>query len=234
LTLATRDLDAHDASSTKDNTDSTKDLKKELKARVQALNDQAAAYQDPPLVFDCVWFHDGKHWRGVIDVDEQGILEKYPLLTDYHLEHQYYCFGKDSMLNFTLNFYDEGETMSIVTTSGSHGTHVAAITAAYFESQPELNGVAPGAQIVSLKIGDNRLGSMETGTGLVRAAIELSRLKVDLANMSYGEAFSVSEVGRFIEIIRDDCVNKSNLVFVTSAGNAGVCFSCYVLDFSLH
>lgn len=54
------------------------------------------------------------------------------------------------------------------------------------------DGVAPGAKIMSFTIGDGRLGSMETGVGLVRAIIKVMDLcnsgkKVDVINMSYGE-----------------------------------------------
>ena len=35
--------------------------------------------------------------------------------------------------------------------------------------QPELNGVAPGVEIVSLTIGDNRLNALETHQALMRA-----------------------------------------------------------------
>lgn len=45
---------------------------------------------------------------------------------------------------------------------------------------------AAGAQIISCKIGDSRLGSMETGTGLVRALAAAMDHKVDLVRMMRG------------------------------------------------
>jgi tripeptidyl-peptidase-2 len=44
-----------------------------------------------------------------------------------------------------------------------------------------------GTQIISCKIGDSRLGSMETGTGLVRALAAVMEAGADIINMSYGE-----------------------------------------------
>ena len=83
----------------------------------------------------------------------------------------------------------DGKLLTIVVDSGSHGTHVAGIVAAHFEDEPQMSGVAPGAQILACKIGDGRLGSAETGTGLVRALIACQKAGCDLINLSFGEPF---------------------------------------------
>lgn len=59
--------------------------------------------------------------------------------------------------------------LSLVCVSGTHGTHVAAIIGGQVPESPELNGVAPGVEIVSLKIGDTRLQGLETHQALMRA-----------------------------------------------------------------
>lgn len=54
-------------------------------------------------------------------------------------------------------------------------------------AQVHTQHVRAGAQIISCKIGDSRLGGMETMPGLARAIAAVISHKADLINMSYGE-----------------------------------------------
>ncbi|KAG0231413.1 tripeptidyl-peptidase II Tpp2, partial [Actinomortierella wolfii] len=200
-------------------------VKDDYNAQLDALKDAMKNYNDPGPVYDCVVFHDGNVWRAAIDAKESGDLRDAPLLTDFKTERQYATFSNQDKCNYSVNIYDDGNMLSIVVIAGSHGTHVAAISAAYHPEEPALNGVAPGAQIVSIKIGDSRLGSMETQHALTRAVKVMIDDKCDLANMSYGEASSFANLGRFIELVREEVVGRHGCIFVSSAGNAGPAIS---------
>jgi hypothetical protein len=126
-----------------------------------------------PMV-DAVVFHDGRVWRACL-IDEDGVAG--PAMASFREDGQfndgsgrsprYATFGASALCNYSFTVYDAGNTLSVVVPSGTHGTHVAAIAAAHFPAQPELSGLAPGAQLVSIKIGDSRLATMETGPGLM-------------------------------------------------------------------
>jgi len=203
------------------------DEKKELERQVELID--SVSYKDVGPIHDVVaWQEQAPEsseseptlvWKVAVDVNEDGDLTRSKVLGDYAVDRTWNSFP-ESNLNYSVKVYDNGNVVTLVTNAGSHGTHVAGIVAAHFPDQPELNGVAPGAQIVSVKIGDSRLGSMETGSSLVRGLILAQALKVDLINMSYGEPTSNPDQGRISALLKD-CIEKSGITFVGSAGNNG-------------
>jgi len=200
--------------------------KKDLEKRISHLQNLMNAFEDPGPILDVISWHDGNTWRAVVcsgDEDAED-LSQLRAMAAYKEEFEYGTFSNEDLMNYSLNFYDNGDIVSVVTTAGSHGTHVCGIVGAYHEDEPELNGVAPGAQFISVKIGDSRLGSMETGPGLVRGLIAAKEAGCDLINMSYGEPTSMSNSGRFVRYAKK-LVNEHNVVFVSSAGNAGPALS---------
>ena len=196
----------------------------ELEERIKQLEGLQRGYDDPGPIYDCVVFHDGEDWRAAIDTDEDGDLGDEKLLTNFRKEREYGTFSDLDLLNFAVNIYDEGDTLSIVVDCGAHGTHVAGIVAANYPDQPELNGIAPGAQIVSVKIGDTRMGSSSMGTGETRGLIAVLQNKCDLINMSYGGPTSEPNEERSAKLY-SEIVNKHGVIFVASAGNSGPALS---------
>ncbi|XP_031554866.1 tripeptidyl-peptidase 2-like [Actinia tenebrosa] len=192
----------------------------ELQSKIEALNTLEKKFCDCGSVLDCIVFHDGTTWRACVDTSENGDLQSCTLLSSFRESGEFATFGKEDLLNYSITVFDDGNTLSIVTNGGTHGTHVASIAAGYSADDPALTGVAPGAQIVSVKIGDSRLDTMETGSSMIRGLIATIELKCDMINMSYGEAAKWPNAGRVIDLM-NELVNEHGVVFVTSAGNNG-------------
>ncbi|KAK1289335.1 hypothetical protein QJS10_CPB18g01565 [Acorus calamus] len=204
--------------------------REDLQNRLDFLKKQADCYDDKGPVIDAVVWNDGAVWRVAIDTQsfegdsKLGKLAEFVPLTNYRFERQYGIFSKLDACSFVTNVYNEGNLLSIVTDCSNHGTHVAGIAVAFHLKEQLLNGVAPGAQIISCKIGDGRLDSRSTGTGLIRALTAAVEHKCDLINMSYGGSTLLPNYGCIIDLI-NEVVDKHRLVFIGSAGNTGPALS---------
>ncbi|KAK4306052.1 hypothetical protein Pmani_022096 [Petrolisthes manimaculis] len=197
--------------------------KEDAEARVTHLNTLEKKYKDLGPAYDCVVYHDGEVWRACIDTSEKGELESGIHIGEYRLTHEWAPLTAVDRYNVSINVHNDGNVLEIVGMCSSHGTHVASIAAANFPDNPERNGIAPGAQIISITIGDNRLNSMETGTALARAMIrvmENPHYSIDVINISYGEHAHWSDSGRLGELAHE-VVNKYGISWVASAGNHG-------------
>ncbi|XP_044020581.1 tripeptidyl-peptidase 2 isoform X2 [Aphidius gifuensis] len=222
LAEATRKLQEFELKNPNPTSIQDKLIKDELESRVDVLQSGEKKYQDAGPTYDCVVFNDGKNWKACIDTSEEGNLESGILLGEYSLTQEYAPLTQQDQLNISINIHEDGNILEIVGVCASHGTHVASIAAANFPENKELNGVAPGAQIISLTIGDNRIDPMETGTALVRAMIWIMKnnKKVDVINMSYGEQANWTNTGRLYELI-NEVVDKYGVTWVAAAGNFG-------------
>lgn len=195
---------------------------KETEAQLAALDQLKSSYDDVGPILDCVVFRPeegkGEQWA-LLDTSEQGTFEKDRPLHAYHHKQEWAVFSEESLMSYSVNFYDD--VLSIVTCSGTHGTHVAGIVAAHFPDNPVLDGLAPGAQIVSMQIGDTRLSSLETSQSFMRAMSEAIRLKVDCINISFGEDSHLANCGPVMDYMRDKVIRKHYITVVSSAGNNG-------------
>lgn len=103
-------------------------------------------------------WNDGTHNRVAIDTSdmyelgsEEGLLADFTPLTDFDIERQFGTFSAVDACNFGVHVYPDSagvpEVLSIIVDAGSHGTHVAGITAAHHPNDPVLNGIAPGKRL---------------------------------------------------------------------------------------
>lgn len=101
----------------------------ELEAKKELLGEVGKSWSDLGPVYDCVLFQDSKGtWRAVLDKEESGDLTNAKVLADYAVEFEFDTFSKEDLLNYSVKIYDNGNVLSVVANSGSHGTPVRNLT----------------------------------------------------------------------------------------------------------
>lgn len=174
-------------------------------------------------------------WICVIDRDADGHLDDEDLLRDYATDFDQFTMQDAStrdareVLGIGLDLTGDGAPkLAFHHDDGGHGSHVAGIAAGYgVHGQEGLNGVAPGAWVISCKLGDNTLSGGATVTESMKKCYEyIGKLqeKYDVpvvVNMSFGIGSEI-EGDASMEAWLDDWLDdNTSIVVCHSAGNSG-------------
>jgi subtilisin family serine protease len=173
---------------------------------------------------------DDRFWVAYFDTDGDGdVSDEFPL-QDYKTNQQSFSIPNAeglSQLTFGLNIFPDKLRISIHFDDGAHGTHCAGIAAGNDIGGIGLSGVAPGAYLISCKLGNNNYSGGATVTESMKQAYiyadKLSKEREEpcIINMSFGIGSEIegrSEIEKFIE----DLVKENPYLYVcTSNGNEG-------------
>uniref|UniRef100_A0A914Y4R5 Peptidase S8/S53 domain-containing protein n=1 Tax=Panagrolaimus superbus TaxID=310955 RepID=A0A914Y4R5_9BILA len=102
------------------------------------------------LVADCIVWNDGKQWHACIDTSFAGNLKNVKTLTNYRDEHEFDFILDKFAYCVTIN--ENGNMLEIFVSSQEHGSVVASVAAAHYPNNPKNDGLAPGAQIISMGV----------------------------------------------------------------------------------
>lgn len=191
---------------------------------LQSLEDKFAS-SDPGPVYDCVVWSDGREFHVLIDTDEDGDLRDEKDLRPFGIAGEYGRLSQEEAATFAVQVYEKGNLLSIVTVSGSHGSHVASIASAHFPKEPHRDGVAPGAKILSIKIGDTRLRGSSSGLGEMRGVAACAQYGADLMNASWGGASQYQDGKNDTARMYNLLTEKYGVTAFVSAGNSGPALS---------
>lgn len=178
-----------------------------------------------------VTFHDNTgDWVVYFDTNGDGDLSDEQPIKNYDKDQQSFHIKTSKSLaplTFALNVYPDEKRISLYFDDGFHGTHVAGIAAGYMIDGSTINGVAPGAKVVALKLGNNLFTGGATVTESMKKAylyadkISKERKEPCIVNMSFGigaEIEGQAEMENFITKLMKD---NPYLYICVANGNEG-------------
>lgn len=170
------------------------------------------------------------YWVVYFDTNGNGDLSDEKPLRNYKENFDAFTIQNQKGLTpitMALNIFPDEKIISLYFDDGGHGTHCAGIAAGFNIGDSGLNGVAPGAKVIGLKLGNNNYPGGATVTESMKKAYlyadKLSKeLKVPcIVSMSFGVGSEIegrSEIEKFLA----DLLSKNPYLYVsTSNGNEG-------------
>src|SRR5213592_1825757 len=167
-------------------------------------------------------------WVAFFDSNLDGSFEDEMPLHDYRQGRETIALGR-KLLTIVANFSeaDGAPVLDFFFDTSGHGTHVAGIAAGYnLYDVTGFNGVAPGAQIMGLKIANNARGGVTVHGSMMRAIDYAARYAAQrnlplVLNMSFGVGNEHEGRAVIDSIIDAFLLTHPGAVFTISAGNDG-------------
>jgi hypothetical protein len=171
--------------------------------------------------FDLLW-NEGANTVWVDTNQNLNFADEKPM-TDYHVRHDIGVFGKDdpkTSLRETVGFTIQTDTrlrsVFVIPGYGLHGTGVSgsAFGAGFFGGK--IDGVAPGAQIISVPSGRGSRVTAAVIEGLITA---IKDPRIDLVTIQFGNFIHQNDGTATFSIIADRLVTKYQKLIFAAAGN---------------
>ncbi|HEX7918942.1 MAG TPA: S8 family serine peptidase, partial [Gemmatimonadales bacterium] len=171
-------------------------------------------------------------WVLLADLDGDGSLANDRPVHDYLVAHESFGWapaGKRPALGFAANFAEQGgePVLDLYFDNSAHGTHVAGIASGHdIYGATGFDGVAPGAELLGLKIANDAQGGIST-TGSMIAALDYAirvaaeRHRPLVVNMSFGVGNEQEGTARIDQLFDSVLAVHPDVVFTISAGNDG-------------
>ena len=171
-------------------------------------------------------------WLLFADTDGNGSLAGERPVRDYGAGGEAFCWhqpGRQCPVGIGIDLREDAgvPVLDLVFDSSGHGSHVAGIAAGHdLYGVTGFDGVAPGAELLGLKIGNNANGGIST-TGSIITALEYAvgvarqRRRPLVVNLSFGvgnEREGQAAIDRMVDSV---LAANPDVVMTISAGNDG-------------
>lgn len=170
------------------------------------------------------------YWVVFLDTNNNGDLSDEKPIRNYNINYDSFTFEHTKQLppfTLALNIFPEEQKISLYFDDGAHGTHCAGIAAGNAIGNDNFFGVAPGAEVIGLKLGNNNYAGGATVTESMKKSFlyfdEYSKKteKPCIVNMSFGIGSEIEGRAEIEKFLAELTKNNPYIYICTSNGNEG-------------